>query len=106
VYLARLRLAMVDEQDSVGMGCFLDLVCFGLGAVAGMEHGEGGVEGGCGCLGFEERERRMERERNRFNPVRFTGGSSDGMGGMGICAYAIDLGVVGGFEMGGTGTVD
>ena len=28
VYLARLRLAMVDEQDSVGMGCFLDLVCF------------------------------------------------------------------------------
>jgi hypothetical protein len=81
-YLARLRLAM-DGQGSMGAGCFLDLVGFGLGAVA---VGEGGVEG-C-CLGFEERERRMERERKRLNPVRLTGGSSDGMGGMGMSGYA------------------
>lgn len=91
-YLARLRLAMVDEQDSVGGGCFLNLVGFDLGAEAATEHWEGGMEG---CfLGFE-RERRMERERSRLKPVRLTGGSSDGMGGIGMCAYTVDLGLSG-----------
>ena len=94
-YLARLRLAMVDGQDSVGgAGCFLDLVGFDLGAGAATEQcGEGGVED-C-CLGFEERERRTEKERSRLKPVRLTGGSWDGMGGIGICAYAVDLGLSG-----------
>lgn len=94
-YLARLRLAIVD---SVAARCFLDLVGFDLGAEAATEQweGEGGM-GGC-CLGFEERERRMERERNRLKPVRLTGGSSDGMGGIGMCAYAVGLGL-GGLEI-------
>ena len=91
-YLARLLLAMVDEQDSVGARCFLDLDGFDLGAEAATE---GGAEG-C-CLGFEGRERRMERERSRPKPVRLTGGSSDGMGGIGMCGYAVDLGL-GGLE--------
>jgi hypothetical protein len=83
-YLARLRLAMVDEQVSEeGARCFLDLVGLDLGAEAGTE---GGADG---CfLGF-----RMERERSRLKPVRFTGGSRDGMGGIGMCAYAVDLGL-------------
>jgi hypothetical protein len=93
-YLARLRLAMMDGQDSVGGGCFLDLVGFDLGAEAATEHWEGGMEG----LGFEERERRMERERSRLKPVRLTGGSSDGMGGIGMCAYAVDLVGLSGLE--------
>jgi hypothetical protein len=37
-------------------------------------------------LGF-----RMERERSRLKPVRFTGGSWNGMGGIGMCAYAVYL---------------
>ena len=87
-YLARLRLAMVDEQDSEGGGeCFLDFVGFDLGADVGT--------GGCCCLDFDERGRRMEKERSRLKPVRLTGGSSDGMGGIGMCAYAVDLGVSG-----------
>lgn len=49
---------------------------------------------GC-CLGFEERERRMEKERSRLKPVRLGGGSWDGMGGIGMCEYAVDLGVSG-----------
>ena len=37
-YLARLRLAMVDGQDSVGgAGCFLDFVGFDLGAEVATE---------------------------------------------------------------------
>lgn len=100
-YLARLCLAMVAVELSVGAGCFLDLVCLDLWAVT-TEQGEGGVEG-C-CLGLEERERRMESERNRLNPVRFTGGSSDGIGGIGMCAYA-DRGLGGGLEMAGDWTV-
>ena len=89
-YLARLRLAMVDEQDSVdGARCFLDLVGFDFGAEAAIEGGEEDC-----CLGFE-RERRMEKERSRLKPVRLTGGSSDGMGGMGMCACAVDLGLSG-----------
>lgn len=51
--------------------------------------------GGC-CLGFEERERRMEKERSRLKPVRLAGGSwEDGIGGIGMCEYAADLGVSG-----------
>ena len=101
-YLARLRLAMRDEPVSVGgAGCLLAFV--GFGAVAG-EQGEGGVEGCCCCccccLDFEERGRRMERERKRLNPVRFVVGCccccSDGMGGMGMCVY-----IVGSLEAGG-----
>ena len=46
---------------------------------------------GCCCLGFEERERRMERERSRLKPVRFTGSSWDGIGGIGMCAYGDGL---------------
>ena len=64
----------------MGAGCFLN---FDLGAVAA---GDGVMEGCWCCLDFEERGRRTERERKRLNPVRFTGGSSDGMGGMGMCA--------------------
>lgn len=84
-YLARLRLAMVDEPESggVGVGCFLDFVGICFGAVT-TEVGEGG---GC-CLDLEERGRRMESERRRLKPVRLTGGSSDGMGGTGMGGYA------------------
>ena len=76
-YLARLRLAMVDEQDSVGGArCFfLDLVGLDLGAEQ------------------QKVERKVilgRRERSRLKPVRFTGGSSDDMGGR-MCAYAVDL---------------
>ena len=94
-YLARLRLAMLDGQESVeGAGCFLDLAGFDLGTeVATEKWGEDGV-GGC-CLGFEERERRMEKERSRSKPVRLTGGSWDGIGGIGMCAYFVDLGLSG-----------
>ena len=84
-YLARLRLAMADEKDSVGG--FLDLVGLDLGAEAATEGGEESC-----FLGF-----RIERERSRLKPVRFTGGSSIGMGGIGMCAYAVDLGL-GGLE--------
>jgi hypothetical protein len=87
-YLARLRLAMVDGQDSVGGArCFLDLDLVGLDL--GAETATDGGEEGC-FLGF-----RMERERSRLKPVRFTGGSWDGMGGIGMCAYAVDLGLSG-----------
>ena len=37
----------------------------------------------------------MEKERSRLKPVRLTGGSWGGMGGIGMCAYAVDLGLSG-----------
>ena len=90
-----LRLAIVGEQDSVGGArCFLDLVGLDLGAEAATEGGEEGC-----FLGL-----RIERERSRLKPVRFTNGSSDGMGGIGMCAYAVDLGL-GGLEI-STAVVD
>ena len=98
-YLARFRLATVVKEVSIGAGCFFDLVGLLLGAVAA-EQGEGGM--GC-CLDLEARVRRMERERSRPKPERFTGGSSDGMGGMGMCGYA-DRGL-GGLEIAGISTV-
>ena len=89
MYLARLRLAMISEEEvSVGAECFFDLVDLDLA-------GEGCC---CCCSDLDERER---RKGNLLNPVRFTVGSSEGIGGIGICAYADGLGGGSGLETGG-----